>query len=66
MKLTCYIVESRRDYTEIFDNYAGSYVYAENEDAAIVLYKDWLLVVKGWSYEEVENMEFRAREVDRP
>ena len=59
-----YIVESRRDYTEIFDNYVGAYIYAENEDVAIEMYKAWLLE-NGCDY-EVEDMEFRARELDRP
>lgn len=26
-----YMVESRNDYTEIFDNYMNDYVYAETE-----------------------------------
>ena len=56
--MKCYIDE------EIFDNYGGAYVYAENEDVAIGMYKEWLLE-KGCDYEEVENMEFRVKEFDR-
>ena len=63
-EMKCYIVESRRDYTEIFDNYVGGYIYEENEDAAIEIYKDWLLV-HGCDCEEVEGMEYRAKEYDR-
>lgn len=57
-----YVVESRRDYTEVFDNYVYDYIYAENEDAAIETYKT-LLVENGCAVEEVEEMEFRAEEV---
>lgn len=56
-----YVVESRRDYTEVFDNYVYDYIYAENEDAAIETYKT-LLVENGCAV-EVEKMEFRAEEV---
>ena len=38
-----YTVESRRDYTEIFDNYAYDYIYAESEEEAIELYKAALI-----------------------
>ena len=54
-----YVVESRRDYTEVFDNYVYDYIYAGNEDEAIELYKA-LLVEHGCEPEEVEQMEFRV------
>lgn len=57
-----YIVESRKDYSELFDNYVYDYVYAENEDAAIENYKT-LLIENGCESEEVEAMVFRVREV---
>ena len=56
-----FIVESRKDYCEIFDNYVYDYIYAENEDAAIETYKT-LLVENGCDVEEVEEMEFRVEE----
>lgn len=34
-----YVVESRRSYTDIFDNYMYDYIYAENEVAAVEMYK---------------------------
>lgn len=34
-----YMVESRKDYTEIFDNYLGDYIEAENSEEAMELYK---------------------------
>lgn len=54
-----YTVESRRDYTEIFDNYAYDYIYAESEEEAIELYKA-ALIEKGCGPEEVGEMEFRV------
>lgn len=54
-----YTVESRRDYTEIFDNYAYDYIYAESEEDAIELYKAHL-IEHGCEPEEVEQMEFRV------
>ena len=54
-----YVVESRRDYTEIFDNYAYDYIYAESEEDAIELYKAHL-IEHGCEPEEVEQMEFRV------
>lgn len=59
-----YIVESRRDYTEMFDNYVCDYVYAETEEEAIELYKDWLMC-NGCEPEALEEMEFIAKEYDR-
>lgn len=54
-----YTVESRRDHTEIFDNYAYDYIYAESEEEAIELYKA-VLIEKGCGPEEVGEMEFRV------
>lgn len=59
-----YVVVSRRDYTEIFDNYMSDFVYAESEEDAIQLYKDWLMC-NGCDPGEVEKMEFIAKEHDR-
>lgn len=55
-----YNVESRKDYTEIFDNYALDYTGEE----AIELYKAWL-VENGCDPEEVEGWEYRAKEVEQ-
>lgn len=54
-----YTVESRRDCTEIFYNYAYDYIYAESEEDAIELYKAHL-IEHGCEPEEVEQMEFRV------
>lgn len=56
-----FMVESRRDYTEIFDNYVGDYIYAETEEEAIECYKEWL-VENGCDLEEVEEYEYQVRE----
>lgn len=54
-------VESRKDYTEIFDNYCGDYVVAETEEEAIELYKQWL-IENGCEQEEVEEYEYNVSE----
>ena len=56
-----YCVESRKSYSDIFDNYVYDYIYAVNEDAAIEAYKT-LLVENGCDAEEVEEMEFSVKE----
>lgn len=35
-----YVVESRKDYMECFDNYLGDYIIAGNEEEAIEYYKN--------------------------
>lgn len=57
-----YIVESRRDYTEIFDNYVFVHIDAENEYVALATYKK-LLLDAGLAYVELDRMEFRVKEV---
>lgn len=54
-------VESRKDYTEIFDNYCGDYVVAETEEEAIELYKQ-RLIENGCESEEVEEYEYNVSE----
>ena len=54
-------VESRKDYTEIFDNYCGDYVVAETEEEAVELYKQWL-IENGCESEEVEEYEYNVSE----
>lgn len=56
-----WMVESRKDYTEIFDNYADDYIQADNEEEAIELYKAWL-VENGCDPEEIEEWEYKAKE----
>ena len=56
-----WMVESRKDYTEIFDNYAGDYIEADNEEEVIELYKAWL-VENGCDPEEIEEWEYQAKE----
>ncbi len=54
-------VESRRDYTEIFDNYVGDYIEAETEEEAVELYKAWL-IENGCDPEEVDDYEYQIKE----
>lgn len=54
-------VESRRDYTEIFDNYVGDYIEAETEEEAVELYKTWL-IENGCDPEEVDDYEYQIKE----
>ena len=54
-------VESRRDYTEIFDNYVGDYIEAETEEEAVEFYKDWL-IENGCDPEEVDDYEYQIKE----
>lgn len=54
-------VESRRDYTEIFDNYVGDYIEAETEEEAVELYKAWL-IENGCDPEEVDDYEYQTKE----
>lgn len=54
-------VESRRDYTEIFDNYVGDYIEAETEEEAVELYKAWL-IENGCVPEEVDDYEYQIKE----
>ena len=54
-------VESRRDYTEVFDNYVGDYIEAETEEEAIELYKAWL-IENGCDPEEVDDYEYQIKE----
>lgn len=59
--MTKYRVESRRDYTENFDNYVGDYIVSETEEEAVELYKQ-CLVENGCTVEEVEEYEYRVSE----
>lgn len=54
-------VESRRDYTEIFDNYVGDYIEAETEEEAVEFYKAWL-IENGCDPEEVDDYEYQIKE----
>lgn len=54
-------VESRRDYTEIFENYVGDYIEAETEEEAVELYKAWL-IENGCDPEEVDDYEYQIKE----
>ena len=54
-------VESRRDYTEIFDNYVGDYIEAETEEEAVEPYKAWL-IENGCDPEEVDDYEYQIKE----
>ena len=54
-------VESRRDCTEIFDNYVGDYIEADTEEEAVELYKAWL-IENGCDPEEVDDYEYQIKE----
>ena len=56
-----WMVESRKDYTETFDNYAGDYIEAETEEEAVELYKSWL-VENGCDPEEIDKWEYQKKE----
>lgn len=56
-----YIVESRKDDTEIFDNYVGDYIESDSEEEAVKYYKEWL-IENGCDPEEVEDMEYQVKE----
>lgn len=56
-----YMVESRRDYAEIFDNYVGDYIEAESEEEAIELAKQYF-IDNGCDIEEVEDYEYKVTE----
>lgn len=55
-----YNVETRRDYTEIFDNWVGDYIEAENEEEAIEIAKQWL-IDNGYDG-DVEELEYKVSE----
>lgn len=55
-----YNVEIRKDYTEIFDNWVGDYIVAENEEEAIEIAKQWL-IDNGYE-EDVEELEYKVSE----
>lgn len=56
-----WMVESRKNYTDIFDNYCDDYIEADNEEEAIELYKAWL-IENGCDPEEIEEWEYQAKE----
>lgn len=56
-----WMVESRKNYTDIFDNYCDDYIEAENEEEAVELYKAWL-IENGCDPEEIEEWEYQAKE----
>ena len=58
-----YLVESRKDYTEKFDNYIFDYVQANDEDEALAIYKHILLHM-GAEQDEIETYEYKATEVE--
>ena len=57
-----YNVESRRLFTEDFDNLVGDYIEADSAYEAIELYKQWL-IENGCFPDEVEEYEYIASEV---
>lgn len=57
-----YLVESRKDCTENFDNYIFDYVQANDEDEALAIYKHILHM--GAEQDEIETYEYKATEVE--
>lgn len=57
-----YLVESRKDFTEIFDNYIFDYVQAHSECEAVAIYKQILLDM-GADQEELDLYDYRVREI---
>lgn len=55
-----YMVENRKDYEELFDNYVGDYIEAESEEEAIELAKAYF-VENGCDPEEVESWEYQVK-----
>lgn len=58
-----FIVESRRDYKEIYDNYYGDFIEAETEEEAIELYKAWL-IENGCEPDEIEEWQYQVIDYD--
>ena len=56
-----FMVESRRSYEDIFDNYVGDYIVAETEEEAVEYYKEWLSE-NGVDKQEIEEYEYQVRE----
>lgn len=56
-----WMVESKKNYTDIFDNYCDDYIEAESEEEAVELYKAWL-IENGYDPEEIEEWEYQAKE----
>lgn len=54
-----FIVESRRDCNEIYDNYYGDFIEAETEEEAIDLYISWL-IENGCEPDEIEEWQYQA------
>lgn len=57
-----YLVESRKNFTEIFDNYIFDYVQAQSKSEAIAIYKQVLLDM-GAEQDEIELYEYKVTEV---
>ena len=56
-----WMVESRKDYTEVFDNYVGDYIEAETEEEAVEFAKAYF-IENGCDPEEVEEWEYQVKE----
>lgn len=65
-----FIVESRRDCKETYNNYYDDIIEAETEEEAIEIYKSWLTIelYKAWlienDYEPIEIEEWQYRVID--
>lgn len=55
VKMNKYLVESRNDYKEIFDNYYGDYIFAIDAVTACEIYEDYTGVE--WLDIKVTDME---------
>lgn len=64
-----YLVESRQKYTDCFDNYCFDYIYADNEDEAIEIYKECIkdntdFETSSYTISDMDNWEYKVTEVN--
>ena len=62
MTLKKYLVESRKDDTELFDNYIHDYIDSDSIAHAVAEYK-MILLDMGIPDEEMDLYEYRVREL---
>lgn len=62
MALKKYLVESRKDNTELFDNYINDYIDSDSIVHAVAEYK-MILLDMGVPQDELDLYEYRVREL---
>lgn len=63
--LSAYLVETRRNREEDFDNWYGDYIIVKSSTAAIQYYFNWL-TSNGFTPEEARKFECRVYRVNNP